>query len=531
MQESATFDISTTAHVPGALVLTLVPPPGVELAGSVFRAACTRSGCACGRILECSDLTPDNCMTVSFPALSAGWAFYDVFLRLPGGGEIPVLKGEIKIDSRVTPPAPEDLAMWHVTATLPAAETGRVEIILGQGPKGDKGDPGIPGPQGPEGPQGPKGAAGETGPAGPQGPKGDKGEPGTLAVNAGDVTIGGSLTAQGGTFAGPVECIAGLSVAAGKKITLSNGGATIHATENNAVIQVSGLASATGISANAVTCNRVAASTLSITGAATFGSTVNANGGVNIPAAPVTAENAVNLGNLPMSLFMPGHPLVLLKSLWECNGSVEDTACGIHIKDVAPGAFGGICSRVMQWSDWAGNATILTVITLTGGNGANVLIDAAYNTNAGVSITPTASPDTAFLPNSVQLSLFESRQGDTITGRLVGLDGTVTKFRVPLQRESHSCVYRIFLLETGGVIKFYLGKFTSGMFDGVGSVLVWPEFLGETAVSNNPNRFCFLGVGGICGGEGSSFSFRVPIVSCILRFYGYWLNYLFSNHL
>lgn len=55
---------------------------------------------------------------------------------------------------------------------------------------------------------------------------------------------------------------------------MSNGGATIFANPNNNIVHVSGLASATEISGNVVNVNRVNASTLSITGAATFTSGV-----------------------------------------------------------------------------------------------------------------------------------------------------------------------------------------------------------------------------------------------------------------
>lgn len=281
MQDPAIFDISATAYVPGVLVLSLVPPSGMDLAGCTLRAACSRTRRMCGQILECSDINHDNCISIKFPGLPTGWAFYDVFLRFPDGAEFPVLKGEMEIAERITPAAPSDLAMWHVTAAIPAAETGRVEIIIGRGPQGPKGDSGETGPQGPKGetgeagPQGPKGETGETGPAGPQGPQGEKGDPGTLGEIE-DLTINGNLTAQGGTFAGPVVFSDGLSVSAGKKITLSNGGAVIHANVNNSTVHVSSLASAGGVSGNVVNCNRVNTAALSVTGAATF------SGGVTV---------------------------------------------------------------------------------------------------------------------------------------------------------------------------------------------------------------------------------------------------------
>ncbi len=174
MQDPALFNFSATANIPGALVLTLDPPPEVDLAGCTVRAAVAVSG-TCGRLLDCSAINPGNIVTINFPGLPAGWAFYDVFLTFPGGAEMPLLKGEIDIAPRVTPAAPQQRAEWYVTATLPGAETGRVEIILGQGPQGPQGETGE---RGPEGPQGPQGETGERGPEGPQGPQGETGERG-----------------------------------------------------------------------------------------------------------------------------------------------------------------------------------------------------------------------------------------------------------------------------------------------------------------------------------------------------------------
>ncbi len=268
MQDPTLFNFSATANIPGALVLTLDPPPEVDLAGCTVRAAVAVSG-TCGRLLDCSAINPGNIVTINFPGLPAGWAFYDVFLTFPGGAEMPLLKGEIDIAPRVTPAAPQQRAEWYVTATLPGAETGRVEIILGQGPQGPQGETGERGPEGPqgpqgetgergpegpqgpqgetgergpegpqgpqgetgergpegpqgpqgetgergpEGPQGPQGETGERGPEGPQGPQGEKGDPGTLANNDGDVILGGHLTATGGTFDGAVNANGGINI-------------------------------------------------------------------------------------------------------------------------------------------------------------------------------------------------------------------------------------------------------------------------------------------------------------------------------
>ena len=91
---------------------------------------------------------------------------------------------------------------------------------------------------------------------------------------------------------GNMTLTGGVAIPAGQKITLSDGGATIYASSNSAVVHVSALASSGEISGNAVNCNRVAASNLSITTAATFGGTVNANGGINIPVVPSTDTEA-----------------------------------------------------------------------------------------------------------------------------------------------------------------------------------------------------------------------------------------------
>lgn len=74
MQEPATFNFSATAHVPGALVLTLDPPEEVDLSGCTVRAAVAMSG-ACVRLLDCNAVNAENIVAINFPGLSAGWAF------------------------------------------------------------------------------------------------------------------------------------------------------------------------------------------------------------------------------------------------------------------------------------------------------------------------------------------------------------------------------------------------------------------------------------------------------------------------
>ena len=289
MQEPATFNFSATAHVPGELVLTLDPPEEVDLAGCAVRAAVAMSG-GCVRLLDCSAVNPENIVAINFPGLSAGWAFYDVFLTFPGGAEMPLLKGEIDIAQRVTPADPQQRAEWYVTATLPGAETGRVEIILAQGPRG------------------------------PQGRPGDKGEPGTLESNVGDVDIGGALTAESATINGPL--IAGRpdgTVSGGtcnqiygitrfwQSLDVRDGGWW-----RGTIMYESGMLNiAQGASLNCI-------------GPATFASTLNANGGVNIPLA-VGAPTATGVVNRLYAAGMAGVTDIFFLHFYLNTGSITAT--------------------------------------------------------------------------------------------------------------------------------------------------------------------------------------------------------------
>ena len=218
----------------------------------------------------------------------------------------------------------------------PKGESGEIGPQGPEGPQGPKGETGEPGPQGPVGPAGPQGERGEPGPAGPQGPRGETGERGPQGETGepgpkgdvgptgpegpagpqgekgetGDVNPNGSYNwTQPQTFASSVTHEAGIFLASGQKITLSNGGATIYASSNSAVVHVSALASSGEISGNVVNCNRVAASTLSITTAATFGGAINANGGVNIPVAPSTDTEAARYREVQLLQEMEFSPL------------------------------------------------------------------------------------------------------------------------------------------------------------------------------------------------------------------------------
>ena len=403
MQEPATFNFSATAHVPGELVLTLDPPEEVDLAGCAVRAAVAMSG-GCVRLLDCSAVNPENIVAINFPGLSAGWAFYDVFLTFPGGAEMPLLKGEIDIAQRVTPADPHQRAEWYVTATLPGAETGRVEILLAQGPRGPQGKTGERGPEGrqgpqgktgergpvgpqgpqgetgergpvgpqgpqgetgergPEGPQGPQGETGERGPEGPQGPQGEKGDPGTLGSNVGDVDIGGALTAESATINGPF--VAGRpdgTVSAGtcnqiygitrfwQSLDVRNGGWW----RGTMMYETGMLNIAQGASLNCI-------------GPATFASTINANGGVNIPLA-VGAATDTTAVNRFLAMGLAGAVQALIQPIYLNSSSI--TVAG-SISKSSNGTLAGLTQRFSVGAASAGsNAYGSAVIPLIGPNG------------------------------------------------------------------------------------------------------------------------------------------------------------------
>lgn len=168
----------------------------------------------------------------------------------------------------------------------PRGETGERGPQGETGEQGPKGDTGPAGPQGPEGPQGPKG------PAGPQGLQGEKGEPGTLTSNVGDVNIGGALTAESATINGPL--VVNNPDGSGSAGTL-NQIYGITRFYQSVDLQSGGWLRGTFMVESGI-LNISQGASFNCAGASTFSSTVNANGGVNIPLAvgAPTDTSAVN---------------------------------------------------------------------------------------------------------------------------------------------------------------------------------------------------------------------------------------------
>lgn len=244
---------------------------------------------------------------ISWASVPAGMWSYDVFMD-DGNEESPLLYGCFISAGRVTPDLPDEqqAVAGAVVVQLPEG-SGCVQVVLDNASSAawyaeqakkyaenfnlsvdqvTTGDPGTP--AGAEVEKGsekgsyllsftiPRGDQGPAGPAGPQGPPGEKGD-------TGDVNPDSSYNwTQPQTFGASVTHEAGIFLASGQKITLSNGGATIYANANSSIIQVSGLASATGISGNVVNANRVNSLALRITGAATFTSGVTMEQSLNV---------------------------------------------------------------------------------------------------------------------------------------------------------------------------------------------------------------------------------------------------------
>nr|DAF14957.1 MAG TPA: tail fiber protein [Bacteriophage sp.] len=168
----------------------------------------------------------------------------------------------------------------------PRGETGE------RGPQGETGEQGPKGDTGPAGPQGPDGPQGPEGPAGPQGLQGEKGEPGTLTSNVGDVNIGGALTAESATINGPL--VVNNPDGSGSAGTL-NQIYGITRFYQSVDLQSGGWLRGTFMVESGI-LNISQGASFNCAGASTFSSTVNANGGINVPLAvgAPTSESGVN---------------------------------------------------------------------------------------------------------------------------------------------------------------------------------------------------------------------------------------------
>lgn len=168
----------------------------------------------------------------------------------------------------------------------PRGETGE------RGPQGETGEQGPKGDTGPAGPQGPEGPQDPEGPAGPQGLQGEKGEPGTLTSNVGDVNIGGALTAESATINGPL--VVNNPDGSGSAGTL-NQIYGITRFYQSVDLQSGGWLRGTFMVESGI-LNISQGASFNCAGASTFSSTVNANGGINVPLAvgAPTSESGVN---------------------------------------------------------------------------------------------------------------------------------------------------------------------------------------------------------------------------------------------
>ena len=209
-------------------------------------------------------------------------------------------------------------------------------------------------------------------------------------IKSGDNAWGGKQT-----FVGAVVCADGLSVSDGKKITLSNGGATIHANVNNSTVHVSSLASAGEVSGNVVNCNRVNSAALAITGTATF-------------SAGVTMEQSLNVVGgmtLARALYHEGGVCATWKNTPTSNDYIyvnTDTGGvqmhihrqGFYMSSADPEPDDVLNVREMDArygrigtsNTWAGAQTINGAISVGTGDDLNLYIHASGGISASLSI-------------------------------------------------------------------------------------------------------------------------------------------------
>ena len=238
----------------------------------------------------------------------------------------------------------------------PRGETGERGPQGETGEQGPKGDTGPAGPQGPEGPQGPKG------PAGPQGLQGEKGEPGTLTSNVGDVNIGGALTAESATINGPL--VVNNPDGSGSAGTL-NQIYGITRFYQSVDLQSGGWLRGTFMVESGI-LNISQGASFNCAGASTFSSTVNANGGVNIPLA-VGAPTDTSAVNCLYAMGLAGAVQALVQPIYLNSSSI--TVAG-SISKSSNGTLAGLTQRFSVGAASAGsNAYGSAVIPLIGPNG------------------------------------------------------------------------------------------------------------------------------------------------------------------
>ena len=534
LRQATSFDISTVSGIAQSVTLHFFDDNGADkdISGCTFLCAIRGPGAAS---IKC-DAVDASTARLAWSPLKSGTHVYDLFLIDLDGMERPLIKGEIQADPRVTPPLKDDVVMiGEIEITVPDAVDGEVRVIDAASGAADRAETAARKAQTAK--EASEQIANDLSTAAANAGESARtaNEAATAAQQAlaaipqvdadGNMTLAGSLTAptatingvfhvrNTGTSAQYINWIEGPTWFTGQVELRQGAVVRDDVWVETGVIRI-------GYRAALAATGPVNVQTL------TASQCINANGGINIPLPPVRSGDAVNLGNLPMMAFAPTQQIHVTKSAWEIRGTCNDTAQGLAFNFLNPGEFVGACARVMQWSDSQSYSTIMTTVILTDWFGGNVLVDLAYSNN-NISITPISSSDTPFLEQAIQLSIFESQDGDNITGRIINSDGEATSFSAPY-KFSHSCVIRIFLLETGSTLRVYLGRFTSGMVDGEETALTLPLLLGEVPIKTGIKRACWLGIGGIRSAEPSDITGRLPVINSVNRYYGKWLNNLFQ---
>ncbi|MCC8147993.1 MAG: phage tail protein [Akkermansia sp.] len=206
-------------------------------------------------------------------------------------------------------------------------------------------------------------------------------------IKSGDNTWDGKQT-----FEGAVMCADGLSIPGGKKITLSNGGAIIHANENNSTVHVSSLASSGGVSGNVVNCNRVNSAALAITGTSTFSAGVTMAQSLNV-SGNATFEGLVSMQRVSelhvsdglnnfFNVHLDSGGVNLERSNVDPAYTLYDGDTTIYNRHDNDARYG----RIGTSNTWNGNQTINGAFSVGSGKDLNLYIHASGGISASLFI-------------------------------------------------------------------------------------------------------------------------------------------------
>ena len=363
--QGAPFDIATTSGIAQSVVLRFVDGDGAakDISGNTFRCAVRGPGAAA---IKCDPIDATSARLAWSP-LKAGAHAYDLFMAAPDGAERPLIMGEIQAAPRVTPPGNEDVVtIGEIEIIVPDAADGEVKII----------DPAADAAERAEG------AAQKAETAGTNAETARKDAEAALKLandaaasaqkalaampqvdDAGNMTLTGTITVTAGIINGQL-------VANNPSGSIGNGTHNqIHGTTwfydgvefRNGVIIRGNTFLESGV------LNISKAASINCNGPATYGATINANGGINIPLA-VGAATDTTATSRAYALGM-AHTVMMHQTRTYWLASSCTATNGVTINHVVPGCY---CEARLAANEHT-SLTMRTTGIVGGGNYSKIL--------------------------------------------------------------------------------------------------------------------------------------------------------------